>query len=72
MSLDYHVEVDKHYYSVPHSLLRQQLDVRLTESTVELFQRRQRVAVHVRSRRKRLSALAKTDLLVLDDLALNP
>ena len=52
VSLDYHVEVDKHYYSVPHSLLRQQLDVRLTERTVELFQRGQRVAVHVRSRRQ--------------------
>jgi transposase len=37
VSLDYHVEVAKHYYSVPHSLLRQQLDVRLTEKTVELF-----------------------------------
>ncbi len=52
VSLDYHVEVDKHYYSVPHSLLRQQLDVRLTEKTIELFQRGQRVAVHVRSRRQ--------------------
>jgi transposase len=52
VSLDYHVEVDKHYYSVPHSLLRQQLDVRLTERTVELFQRGQRVAVHVRSKRQ--------------------
>jgi transposase len=51
VSLDYHVEVDKHYYSAPHSLLRQQLDVRLTERTVELFQRGQRVAVHVRSKR---------------------
>jgi transposase len=51
VSLDYHVEVDKHYYSVPHSLLRQQLDVRLTEKTIELFHRGQRVAVHVRSRR---------------------
>ena len=46
------MEVDKHYYSVPHSLLRQQLDVRLTERTVELFRRGQRVAVHVRSRRQ--------------------
>jgi transposase len=52
VSLDYHVEVDKHYYSVPHSLLRQQLDVRLTERTVELFQRGQRVALHVRSKRQ--------------------
>jgi transposase len=52
VSLDYHVEVDRHYYSVPHSLFRQQLDVRLTEKTIELFQRGQRVAVHVRSTRQ--------------------
>jgi len=52
VSLDYHVEVEKHYYSVHHSLLRQQLDVRLTEKTVELFQHGQRVAVHVRSNRQ--------------------
>ncbi|MBA2527306.1 MAG: transposase [Pyrinomonadaceae bacterium] len=52
VSLDYHVEVEKHYYSVPHSLLRKQLDVRLTEKTIELFHRGQRVALHVRSRRQ--------------------
>ena len=52
VGLDYHVEVDKHYYSVPHALLRQQLDVRLTEKTVEIFQRGQRVTVHVRSKRQ--------------------
>ncbi|MCA1606042.1 MAG: IS21 family transposase [Acidobacteria bacterium] len=51
VSLDYHVEVEKHYYSVPHSLLRQQLDVRLTAKTVELFHGGKRVAVHVRSLR---------------------
>src|SRR5829696_1293899 len=52
VGLDYHVEVDKHYYSVPHALLRQQLDVRLTEKAVEIFQRGQRVTVHVRSPRQ--------------------
>jgi transposase len=52
VGLDYHVEVDKHYYSVPHPLLRQQLDVRLTEKAVEIFQRGQRVTVHLRSRRQ--------------------
>jgi transposase len=52
VGLDYHVEVEKHYYSVPHALLRQQLEVRLTEKTVEIFQRGQRVTVHVRSKRQ--------------------
>ncbi len=47
--LDYHVEVEKHYYSVPHGLLREKLWVRITARTVEVFQRGARVAAHVRS-----------------------
>lgn len=52
VGLDYHVELEKHYYSVPHPLLRQKLDVRLTDKTIELFHAGRRVAVHVRSRRQ--------------------
>src|SRR3712207_8200679 len=37
VGLDYHVEVDGHYYSVPHRLLREQVEARLTARTVELF-----------------------------------
>ena len=47
--LDYHVEVEKHYYSVPHALLRETLWARITARSVELFHRGGRVAVHVRS-----------------------
>lgn len=47
--VDYHVEVDNHYYSVPHQLLKQLVDVRLTINTVELFHNGQRVATHIRS-----------------------
>ena len=47
--IDYHVEVDRHYYSVPHALVGRQLDVRLTATTVECLYRGQRVASHVRS-----------------------
>jgi transposase len=50
VNIDYHVAVDKHYYSVPHPLIHEQLDVRLTDQTVELFQRGKRVAAHRRSR----------------------
>jgi transposase len=49
VNLDYHVEVDRHYYSVPFSLLREKLDARLTTATVELFFKNQRVAAHIRS-----------------------
>ena len=52
VNIDYHVEVDGHYYSVPHALVRRQLDVRLTATTVECLYRGQRVASHMRSSRK--------------------
>lgn len=44
-----HIEVRRHHYSVPHALVKQQLDVRLSEHTVEVFHKGQRVASHVRS-----------------------
>ncbi len=49
VNIDYHIEVDNHYYSVPFRLLREKLDVRLTAHTVEAFQKGERVATHVRS-----------------------
>ena len=49
VQLDYHVEVHGHYYSVPHALVKCQLDARITLHTVELFQRGRRVAAHARS-----------------------
>jgi transposase len=52
VSIDYHVEVDHHYYSVPHQLVGEKLEVRLTATTVEVFQRGVRVASHARSYRR--------------------
>ena len=49
VNIDYHVEVEHHYYSVPHALVGRQLDVRLTATTVECIYRGQRVASHMRS-----------------------
>lgn len=51
VNIDYHVVVAKHYYSVPYSLIHQTLEVRLSASTVELFQQGKRVAAHRRSSR---------------------
>lgn len=48
--IDYHVEVGGHYYSVPHALIKRELEVRLTANTVECFHHGQRVASHMRSR----------------------
>ena len=50
--IDYHVEVDGHYYSVPYQLVKKQLEVRLTARTVECFHANQRVASHLRSPHK--------------------
>ena len=49
VNIDYHVAVDKHYYSVPYQLARHQVDVRLSAATVEIFRHSRRVASHVRS-----------------------
>ncbi|WP_437440057.1 IS21 family transposase [Legionella pneumophila] len=47
--VDYHVEVDGHYYSVPHQLIKQLVTIRLTVNVVECLHEGQRVASHVRS-----------------------
>ncbi len=46
--LDYHVEVDRRYYSVPHALAKRELWARITERTVEIFHKGKRVAAHMR------------------------
>jgi transposase len=48
VSLDYHVELDGFFYSVPHQLIREQVDTRVTARTVEIFHRGKRIAVHER------------------------
>jgi transposase len=49
VGLDYHVEIEKHYYSVPHQLLREKVWARITGRTIEVFHRGKRVAAHMRS-----------------------
>jgi len=50
--IDYHIEVEGHRYSVPHPLVGQTLEARLTQNGVELLLRGQRVAAHARSDRR--------------------
>jgi transposase len=49
VNIDYHIEVDRHYYSVPYQLIHERLDVRFTDTTVEIFFKGRRVALHRRS-----------------------
>ena len=49
VNIDYHVEVERHYYSVPYQLVHERCDVRLTATVVEIVLPGRRVASHVRS-----------------------
>ncbi len=49
VSIDYHVEFEKHFYSVPYRLIHKEVDLRATENTVEIFYQQQRQAAHPRS-----------------------
>ena len=50
--IDYHVELDGHYYSVPYHLVREQVELRFDARSVEVYHAGERVALHVRSNRK--------------------
>ena len=52
VNVDYHIEVDRHYYSVPHTLIKKKIDVRITNNTIECFYKSKRVASHIRSYHK--------------------
>jgi transposase len=49
VGIDYHVDIDRHYYSVPYRFAREQVEVRLTGRTVEVFAKGERIAAHPRS-----------------------
>ena len=49
VNVDYHIEVDGHYYSVPHQHMGDEVEVRFTASTVEVLRDGRRIASHARS-----------------------
>ncbi|HUU53119.1 MAG TPA: IS21 family transposase, partial [Candidatus Bathyarchaeia archaeon] len=49
VNIDYHIEFDRHYYSVPYQLRKEQVDVRFTDTTVEILFKNKRVASYPRS-----------------------
>ena len=49
VNIDYHIEADRHYYSVPYQLVGQRVDVRTSAVAVEAFHSGRRVASHLRS-----------------------
>ena len=46
VNIDYHVAFEGHYYSVPHTLVGQEVQIRATERMLEIFQHSQQVATH--------------------------
>lgn len=50
--IDYHVEYDKHYYSVPHHLVKQVVEVQASDNTVAIYHHGKRLASHPRSYRQ--------------------
>jgi len=52
VNIDYHIEIERHYYSVPYRLIGKRVDVRITERHVEVYYRGKRKAVHLRSDQK--------------------
>lgn len=50
VNIDYHVAFEGHYYSVPHTLVGQEVQIRATERMLEIFHHSQQVAIHSLSR----------------------
>jgi transposase len=48
VGIDYHVDIESHFYSVPHRFARAEVEVRLTTRTVEIFASGERIAAHPR------------------------
>lgn len=53
VGIDYHVGFEHHFYSVPHRLVRQKVEVWVTRTTIEVYHRGSRVASHVREHGRR-------------------
>lgn len=49
VNIDYHIEIDRHYYSVPYGCVHQEVEARLSATTVEIFLKGRRIATHARS-----------------------
>jgi len=49
VNLDYHVELLGHYYSVPYRLVHQSVELRYTQTLVEVLHDGKRIALHARN-----------------------
>ena len=49
VNIDYHVEYDRHFYSVPYQYRHEVIEIRATSTTIEILRRGKRIATHPRS-----------------------
>ena len=47
---DYHVEIERHYYSVPYHYIGEEVEVSVSERAISIFHKGQRLVIHARSR----------------------
>lgn len=50
--VDYHIEVERHYYSVPYTLVREKVDIHISADTVSIYHKNKRIVTHPRSHEK--------------------
>ena len=48
VNIDYHIAVEKHFYSVPYQLAGKKVEAFLTADTIEVFHNSRRIVIHVR------------------------
>ncbi len=59
VNIDYHVQYEQHFYSVPHQLVGEKLQLHAKDKLIELFFQNKRVASHVRQHRYGMSTRAE-------------
>jgi len=52
VNIDYHLEFDKHYYSVPYHFIKYQVEVQATRDGITVYLKNKQIARHVRSYRQ--------------------
>ncbi len=58
-NIDYHLEVERHYYSVPYQLSKEEFEARYTSTIVEIYYKNNRIASHLRRYDHQPSTLAE-------------
>jgi len=50
--VDYHIEIDRRYYSVPYNLVKKKVEAHITDNTVSIYYKGERVASHAKVHRQ--------------------